>query len=127
MQIWVDADACPGVIKEIIFRAAQRTQVMVTLVANQWLNVPRSPFIKAVRVAPGFDEADNYIAEQVSSGDLVVTADIPLAAAVLEKGGHALMDQLRGSGIHSGGPAAMSGRERKAFADELDRFLAQAR
>jgi len=146
MQIWVDADACPAVIKEIIFRAAQRTRVQATLVANQWLTVPRSPFIKAVRVAAGFDEADNYIAEQVTAGDLVVTADIPLAAAVLEKGGHALnprgeryshdtirqkltmrdfMDQMRGSGIHTGGPSAMGGRERKAFADELDRFLTQ--
>ena len=146
MQIWVDADACPGVIKEIIFRAAQRTQVAVTLVANQLINVPRSPLIKSVRVSAGFDEADNYIAAQVAPGDLVVTADIPLAAEVLERGGHALnprgerystetirqkltmrdfMDQLRGSGIHTGGPAALGQRERKAFADELDRFLAR--
>lgn len=146
MQIWVDADACPAVIKEIIYRAAQRTRVQATLVANQWLTVPRSPFIKSVRVSAGFDEADNYIAEQVAEGDLVVTADIPLAAEVLEKGAHALnprgerystdsirqkltmrdfMDQMRGSGIHTGGPSAMGGRERKAFADELDRFLNQ--
>ncbi|HEY0720647.1 MAG TPA: YaiI/YqxD family protein [Gammaproteobacteria bacterium] len=147
MQIWVDADACPVVIKEIIFRAAERRQVQVTLVANKLLGVPRSPFIRAVRVASGFDEADNYIAANVTSGDLVISADIPLAAAVIEKGGHALtprgerytsetirqkltmrdfMDQLRGSGIQIGGPAALSQRDRKAFGDELDRFLAQA-
>lgn len=147
MQIWVDADACPGVIKEIIFRAAERKRVRVTLVANQLLSVPRSPFITAVRVASGFDEADNYIAAQAAAGDLVITADIPLAAQVIDKGGHALnprgeryspetirqkltmrdlMDQLRGSGIQSGGPATLGPRDRKAFGDELDRFLAAA-
>jgi uncharacterized protein YaiI (UPF0178 family) len=147
MQIWVDADACPVVIKEIIFRAAERRQVRVTLVANKLITVPRSPLIHSIRVSAGFDEADNYIAEQVASGDLVITADIPLAAMVIEKGGHALnprgerystetirqkltmrdfMDQLRGSGIQTGGPPALSQRDRKAFGDELDRFLSQA-
>lgn len=146
MQIWVDADACPVVIKEIIFRAAERRQVRVTLVANKLIAVPRSPLIHSIRVSAGFDEADNYIAEQVASGDLVITADIPLANMVIEKGAHALnprgeryttdtirqkltmrdfMDQLRGSGIQTGGPAALSQRDRKAFGDELDRFLAQ--
>lgn len=147
MQIWVDADACPGVIKEIIFRAAERRQVHVTLVANKLIGVPRSPLIHSIRVSSGFDEADNYIAERVAEGDLVITADIPLAAMVIEKGGHALnprgerystdtirqkltmrdlMDQLRGSGIQTGGPPPLGPRERKAFGDELDRFLAQA-
>ncbi len=147
MKIWVDADACPVVIKEIIFRAAERRQVHVTLVANKLIGVPRSPLIHSIRVSSGFDEADNYIADQVQSGDLVITADIPLANMVIEKGAHALnprgerytpdtirqkltmrdfMDQLRGSGIQSGGPPPLGPRERKAFGDELDRFLAQA-
>jgi len=147
LHIWVDADACPVVIKEIIFRAAERRQVHVTLVANKLLTIPRSPLIHAVRVSSGFDEADNYIAEQVDAGDLVITADIPLASMVIERGGHALnprgerysadtirqkltmrdfMDQLRGSGIQTGGPPALSQRDRKAFGDELDRFLALA-
>lgn len=145
MKIWVDADACPAPIKDILFRAAQRTGIETTLVANQSLRVPASPYITCLRVARGFDVADNEIVQRVSAGDLVITADIPLAAQVLEKGAHALhprgerfststirakltlrdfMDTLRGSGIHSGGPAALSQADRKAFADALDKLLA---
>ena len=148
MRIWVDADACPNPVKEILFRAAERAQVQVTLVANQPLSVPRSQYIHTLQVPGGFDVADDRIVELIAPGDLVVTADIPLAAAVLERGGHALnprgerydrdtirqkltlrdfMDQLRGSGIHSGGPPALGARDRKAFADELDRFLTSNR
>ncbi|CAG0961117.1 partial hypothetical protein, partial [Rhodocyclaceae bacterium] len=90
MQIWVDADACPGVIKEILYRAAERTRRPLVLVANQWLKVPPSPYIRAVQVPRGFDVADRHIADAVQADDLVVTADIPLAAAVLEKGARAL-------------------------------------
>lgn len=146
MHIWVDADACPGVIKEILFRAAERKGVSLTLVANQPLRVPRSPHIRTVRVAGGFDVADRCIAEGVGAGDLVVTADIPLAAAVIEKGAQALdprgelytartirerlsmrdfMDRLRGSGVDTGGPAALSLADRRAFAGHLDRLLAK--
>lgn len=144
MQIWVDADACPSVIKEILFRAAERVKVTVTLVANKHLRLPASRFIESVRVAGGFDVADNYIVEHVRQKDLVITADIPLAAEVIEKGGHALnprgtfytrdnikerlamrdlMDELRGSGIQTGGPKALSHADRQAFANQLDRFL----
>ncbi|WP_410014101.1 YaiI/YqxD family protein [Sodalis sp. C49] len=148
MAIWVDADACPKVIKEILFRAAQRLSVMVTLVANQTLAVPPSPFIRTLRVGAGFDVADNEIVRRVGPGDLVITADIPLAAEVLEKGAVALnprgemyrpetirerltmrdfMDTLRSSGIQTGGPPPLSQRERQEFARELDKWLQQAK
>lgn len=146
MKIWVDADACPGVIKEILYRAANRTQIPLTLVANQMLRVPPSPFIRAVQVPGGFDVADNYIAAQVQPGDLVVTADIPLAAQVIERGGSAInprgelytaanvreslamrnfMEELRSAGVQTGGPAAFSQADRQAFANQLDRLLAK--
>jgi uncharacterized protein YaiI (UPF0178 family) len=146
MKIWVDADACPGVIKEILFRAAQRTEVAVTLVANQAVRIPPSPHIKMIQVASGFDVADNEIVKRVSPGDLVITADIPLAAEVIDKGGNALnprgelytidniknrltmrdfMDTLRSSGIDTGGPPALNQGDRKAFANQLDRFLSK--
>lgn len=144
MHIWVDADACPGPIKEILFRAAQRTGIPLTLVANQPLRTPRSPHIRAIQVAQGFDVADRRIAEQAQAGDLVVTADIPLAADVIAKGARALsprgelfteanirerlnmrdfMDILRGSGVDTGGPAAFGQADRHAFANQLDRLL----
>lgn len=146
MKIWVDADACPVVIKEIIFRAAVRTGVLTTLVANQPVRIPPSPWIKFQHVASGFDVADNEIVKQVSAGDLVITGDIPLAAEVLDKGGHALnprgelysrdsirarlnmrdfMETLRASGINSGGPPALSQSDRQSFANQLDKLLAQ--
>ena len=146
MQVWVDADACPNVVKDILYRAAQRARVLLTLVANQPLRTPPSPFIKTIRVAAGFDVADNTIAQQVQSGDLVITADIPLAAAVIEKGGFALnprgmfytqeniqqrlalrnfMDELRGGGVHTGGPPVLNLSDRREFANHLDRFLAK--
>ena len=146
MQIWVDADACPKVIKEILFRAAERVRVPLTLVANRPLRIPRSPYIKILQVPTGLDVADNRIVEQVQPDDLVVTADIPLAAAVIEKGGHALdprgelytennvrerlalrdfMDELRGAGLVTGGPAEFRQSDRKAFANELDRLLSK--
>ncbi|MEJ5074060.1 YaiI/YqxD family protein [Scandinavium goeteborgense] len=144
MAIWVDADACPNVIKEILFRAADRTQTPVTLVANQNLRVPPSRFIRSMRVPAGFDVADNEIVRQCQPGDLVITADIPLAAEVLAKGGAALnprgerysdatirerltmrdfMDTLRSSGIQTGGPDTFSQRDRQQFAAELDKWL----
>ena len=146
MRIWVDADACPNVIKEILYRAAKRSQVPLTLVANQSLRIPKSPLIKAVQVPGGFDVADNHIVRALEPGDLVITADIPLAAEVIGKGGHALnprgefyskenigerlarrnfMDELRSSGIETGGPAVFSKSDRQAFANQLDRFLAK--
>lgn len=145
-RLWVDADACPVVIKEILFRAATRKQLETVLVANQMLRVPPSPFIRAVQVPSGFDVADNYIAEAVRPGDLVVTADIPLAAQVIERGGSAInprgelytaanvreslamrnfMEELRSSGVQTGGPAAFSQADRQAFANQLDRLLAR--
>ncbi len=148
MQIWVDADACPGVIKEILYRVAERTQIQVTLVANQLLRVPGSKFIRALQVPGGFDVADAEIVERVQPGDLVVTADIPLAAQVLEKGGFALnprgdfytkdtiaqqltmrafMEELRSSGVDTGGPSAFSQADRQNFANALDRHLARQR
>ena len=144
MEIWVDADACPTVIKDILFRAAERARVSVTLVANTPLRIPSSPFIKVVRVPKGFDVADKHIAEHVQAGDLVITADIPLAADVVRRCGHALnprgelytednvhqhlavrnlMDSLRGSGDNIGGPAAFNQSDRHAFANQLDRLL----
>lgn len=146
MKIWVDADACPGVIKEILFRAAERTSTEVILVANQLIRAPASPYIKSLQVASGFDVADNEIVKRLSAGDLVITADIPLAAEVISKGGQALnprgelyttdsirarlnmrdfMDTLRASGIHTGGPAALNQSDRKTFADSLDRVLSR--
>jgi uncharacterized protein YaiI (UPF0178 family) len=148
MQIWVDADACPQVIKEIVFRAAVRTQVMTTLVANTTLRIPASPFITTMRVAKGFDVADHVIVQHVKPGDLVVTADIPLAAEVIKRGASALdprgdlysddnvserlavrnlMQELRSTGDLLGGPAAFAARDRQRFANQLDRFLMRYR
>ena len=147
-RIWVDADACPNVIKDILFRAADRTGTRVTLVANQAVPVPASRHVDRVQVAGGFDEADKYIAERAQAGDLVITADIPLAAEVVEKGCLALnprgerytpenvrqrlnmrdfMDTLRGSGMATGGPPPLGPAERQAFANQLDRILATRR
>jgi hypothetical protein len=144
MKIWVDADACPVVIKEILFRAAERTKVSLVLVANQALWTPNSSYIKTVQVPGGFDVADDEIMKRLTAGDLVITSDIPLAAEVIEKGGHALsprgemhttenirarlnmrdfLDTMRASGIDTGGPAAFSQRDRQAFANSLDRLL----
>jgi uncharacterized protein YaiI (UPF0178 family) len=146
MQIWVDADACPNVIKEILFRVAGRAKITVTLVANQLIRTPPSPFIKAIQVPSGFDVADEQIVKQIEAGDLVITADIPLAASVIERGGHALnprgefytpdnireyltmrnfMEQLRNSGVETGGPSSFSQGDRTAFANQLDKFLAK--
>ena len=148
MQIWVDADACPNVIKDVLFRVADRLEVQVTLVANKLLRTPPSRFIKAIQVPAGFDVADNEIVRLVEAGDVVITADIPLAADVLEKGGHPLnprgefytkdnieqfltmrtfMDELRSSGVDTGGPAAFSQSDIRSFANQLDRFLARLR
>jgi uncharacterized protein YaiI (UPF0178 family) len=148
VQIWVDADACPQVIKEILFRAADRAQVLTTLVANTSLRTPPSDFIRTVRVAPGFDVADYQIAQQVQPGDLVITADIPLAAEVIARGAHALdprgelysednvrerlairnlMQELRSTGALIAGPAPLGQRERQLFANHLDRFLTRHR
>ena len=145
-QVWVDADACPGAVKEILFRAAERAKVQVTLVANQWLRTPPSRYIRALQVQGGFDVADSEIAGRVRPGDLVVTQDIPLAARVIEKGGIAVnprgerytpdnmaerlsmrnfMEELRGAGVQTGGPAAFHARDRQAFANQLDRWIAQ--
>jgi len=145
-QIWVDADACPRVIKEILFRAADRVGVPVTLVANQALQVPRSRYIRSIQVGSGFDVADSHIVQQSEAGDLVITADIPLAAEVIAKGCLALnprgdlytednirqrlnmrdfMDTLRSSGVDTGGPASFSHADRQAFANQLDRLLAR--
>lgn len=147
-RIWVDADACPGVIKDILFRAAERAGVELVLVANQWLRTPPSRFIRAIQVPGGLDVADSEIVERVAPGDLVVTQDIPLAVLVLEKGGIALnprgtlytadnmaerlsmrnfMEELRGAGVQTGGPAAFHARDRQAFANQLDRWLARRR
>ena len=148
MQIWVDADACPNVIKEILFRVAERARIMVTLLANQPVAVPRMQYVRAVQVAQGFDVADNEIVLRCEPGDLVITADIPLAAEVIAKGATALnprgelyttenvkarlnmrdfMDTMRSSGMHTGGPPALNQRDRQAFANALDRFIARAR
>ena len=145
MQIWVDADACPGVIKEILFRAATRHALaVVLLVANQMLRVPPSPHIRAVQVPKGFDVADSYIVEQAAAGDLVITADIPLAALVIDKQACAinprgelyteenvgerlsirdLMMELRSGGLIQGGPAQFNMTDRQKFASSLDRLL----
>jgi uncharacterized protein len=144
MNIWVDADACPLVIKEILFRAAQRHGLRLTLVANQPVRVPASPHIRSLQVGAGLDVADSEIVRRLEPGDLVITGDIPLAAEVIAKGGHALnprgelysadtirarltmrdfMETMRASGVHSGGPAALSQADRKAFADQLVKWL----
>jgi uncharacterized protein YaiI (UPF0178 family) len=145
MRIWVDADACPNVIKDILFRAAERARVDLTLVANQPIRIPPSRYIRALQVPAGFDVADNRIVELTETGDLVITADVPLAASVLDKGGHALdprgetytsdnikerltmrklLDERRSSGVDIGGPAIFNHADRQAFANKLDRFLA---
>ena len=144
MKIWVDADACPVVIKEIIFKAADRKKVHTTLVANQPVYTPRSPFIKSLQVSSGFDVADDEIVKRLEAGDLVITSDIPLAAEVIEKGGMALsprgelhteenikarlnirdfMDTMRASGIQTGGPPPLNQADRMAFANHLDTLL----
>ena len=148
MQIWVDADGCPAEIKELLYRAAERRKIMVTFVANQPLRTPASPFISSVRVGEGMNVADQYIVGLVTPGDLVITADIPLAAEVVSKGGTALdprgdlytaanvgerlaarnlLDGLRGEGLITGGPANFSARNRQAFANQFDRWLTRAR
>ena len=144
LNIWVDADACPAVIKDILFRAAERTGTRLTLVANQPVRIPRSNCIKFIQVSPGFDVADNEIVRRLAAGDLVITGDIPLASEAIEKGAHALnprgelysadnikarlnmrdfMDTLRASGINTGGPPTLSQSDRQAFANNLDRLL----
>jgi uncharacterized protein YaiI (UPF0178 family) len=147
VDIWVDADACPGAIKEILFRAAQRTGLQLTLVANHALPVPPHANIRMLQVSSGFDVADNEIVRLVKAGDLVITSDIPLAAEVIEKGAHILsprgerltadnikprlnmrdfMDTMRSSGMQSGGPAPLNSRDKQQFANQLDRLLARA-
>ncbi|GAV21058.1 hypothetical protein MMIC_P2037 [Mariprofundus micogutta] len=144
MRIWVDADACPKVIKEILFRAAERTRMPLTLVANMKIQHPRSEYINAIQVAAGADVADAYIVDHAEPGDLAITADIPLAAGMIEKGGFALnprgelytsdnvrralsvrnmMDEMRGAGVVTGGPPAFNQADRMKFANQLDRFL----
>jgi len=148
MKIWVDADACPVAIKEILYRVANRTQIELTLIANQMLRVPPSPWIKALQVPSGFDVADQRIVQEVAAGDLVVTADVPLAAQVIAKGAVVIdprgelldrgniqerltmrnfMETLRNSGVETGGPASLSAADRQAFANQLDRLLAGRR
>ncbi len=146
MKIWVDADACPVVIKEILFRAADRTGIPLTLVANQPIRIPRSPNISSLRVASGFDVADNEIVKRMEAGDLVITADIPLAADAIAKGGEAIsprgehytrsnikarlsmrdfMDTLRASGVDTGGPSALNQSDRQTFANLLDKLISR--
>lgn len=146
MKIWVDADACPVVIKEILFRAAERTKITTTLVANQFLRTPPSAYIKTIQVPSGFDVADNHIVLALTAGDLVITADIPLAAQVVEKGAYALnprgelyteanikerlsmrnlMEELRSNGVEISGQAAFNQGDRQAFAASLDRLIAK--
>ena len=146
MKILVDADACPVVIKEILFKAADRTKIAITLVANHHIRVPPSPFIKFIQVPSGFDIADDEIVKRVEKGDLVITSDIPLADEVIEKSGLALsprgelftkeniksrlnirdfMDTMRASGVHTGGPPALNQTDRQNFANHLDRIITQ--
>jgi uncharacterized protein YaiI (UPF0178 family) len=148
MRIWVDADACPGEVKELLYRAARRRQVRVTLVANQPLRTPKSEYIDTLLVPEGANEADRHVAESVEPGDLVITADVPLAADVVAAGAQALdprgelyteanvgarlaarnlMDELRGGGLVTGGPAGYTAKDRQAFANQLDRWLTRAR
>ena len=145
MKIWVDADACPVIIKEILFRAAERTETELTLVANQFIRTPPSRFISSLQVSSGFDVADNEIVQRMAAGDLVITSDIPLADEVIAKGGTALsprgelytrenikarlnmrdfMETMRSSGVQTGGPPPIGQTERKEFAGQLDRWLA---
>ena len=144
MQIWVDADACPNVIKEILYRAAERLKIPLVLVANSFLRTPSSPYIRSIRVGAGLDVADNKIVQEMEAGDLVITADIPLASEVIDHDGHALnprgelytkeniaerlsmrnfMDELRGAGVDTGGPASLNQKDRQNFANKLDQFL----
>lgn len=146
MKIWVDADACPNVIKEMLYRVAGRAQISIVFVANQWLRLPESPFITFIQVPEGPDIADDKIAEDCHAGDLIITADIPLAARIVEKGATALdprgtlydkdnvgqilsirdfMDSMRGSGIETGGPKNFGQQDRQKFANALDKFVAQ--
>lgn len=148
MKIWVDGDACPKGIKEIMFRAAERKKIVVTVVANQYLHLPQSQYIKMLQVSAGPDIADDEIEQRCTAGDLVITADIPLAARVVSKGAIALdprgtlydgnnigqilgmrdfMDELRGSGVETGGPSSFGAKQCQKFANELDRLLAQRR
>ncbi len=146
MKVWVDADACPVVIKEILFRAAERTGVQITLVANQQVQIPASRYINFIQVAQGFDVADNEIVERLNTGDLVITADIPLASDVIDKGGFALnprgemytsdnikarlsmrdfMETMRASGVNTGGPPPLNKSDRQSFANQLDKYITQ--
>ena len=146
MRIWVDADACPAVIKDILYRAAERLKIEMTLVANKTLRTPPSPYIKALQVPRGIDVADSHIVKEVAPGDLVITADIPLASDVIAKGARALnprgelyspeniqerlalrnyLDELRGTGERTGGPPALDNTDRKRFADQLDKLLSR--
>lgn len=146
MPIWIDADACPGVIKDILFRAAERAQIPTTLVANQYIATPPSKVISMVQVGAGFDVADNEIVKRVCGGDLVITSDVPLAAEVVEKGAQALshrgeaytketirqrlsmrdfMETLRNSGVQTGGHSALNHGDRQNFANQLDRWIAK--
>ncbi|WP_038247533.1 YaiI/YqxD family protein [Ghiorsea bivora] len=148
MKIWVDADACPVPVKEMLFRAAERTQITTTLVANSKMQVPKSTYIFSVKVDSGADVADAWIVEHLKGKDLVITADVPLAADVIKKGGLALsprgslfspetikaqltmrnfMDELRGSGVVTGGQAAFSHADRQTFANQLDKILTRYR
>ena len=146
MKIWIDADACPIVIKEILFKAAMRTEIECTLIANQFIQTPNSPFINSVQVSAGFDVADNEIVKRVAEHDLVITSDIPLASEIIDKGAIALtprgeiynsenikgrlnmrdfMETMRSSGEHTGGPAPLNHTDRQTFANQLDRYLAK--
>lgn len=145
-RIWVDADACPVPMREIIVRAAERARIETTFVANQWIRLPTSPWLRALQVPGGFDVADAAIVDRIAAGDLVITQDIPLAAQVIERGADALhprgerytkdsiaerlsvrdfMDELRGAGVRTGGPPPLHARDRQAFASELDRWIAR--
>ena len=145
-RIWVDADACPNMIKEVLFKAAQRLQLPLCLVANHALSTPNSPYIRSLQVSAGFDVADNYIVANMAPGDLIITADIPLAAELIEQGGNVInprgerytpdtirqrlnmrdfMDTMRSSGEVRGGPPPLDARDKQQFANQLDRFLAR--
>jgi len=147
MRIWVDADACPNIIKEVLYKAATRLEIQLTLVANTWLRVPSSPLIDTIKVDAGFDVADKEIARLVEPGDLVITADIPLADAIVDKGATGLnprgelytednikgmlrmrnlMEELRSAGEISGGPAAIGPKDKQEFTNQLDRFLTRS-
>lgn len=147
MNIWIDADACPKAIKAVLFKAAERRQIALTLIANQYIPIPRSKVIRSIQVAQGFDEADNAIVARLSAGDLVITADIPLAADVVAKGGEALnprglhytkenirdylqrrnrSEELRSTGVLLNGPAALEKKDVQTFANALDRILTKA-